>query len=68
MTDEKKQKNFVIRCGAAEAYLTKIEKRKNQPDVYIYDTKEKKKAKKFTEEEALAIAEKQQAVAIKLNK
>ena len=66
MTDEKKQKKFVIRCGAAEAYLTKIEKRKNQPDVYIYDTKDKKKAKKFTEEDAAAIAERQRAVMVKI--
>lgn len=63
---DKPVKNYIIRCGAAEAYLTKIEKRKNQPDVYVYDTKDKKKAKKFTEEEAAAIAERQRAVAVKL--
>ena len=63
---DKTVKNYIIRCGAAEAYLTRIEKRKNEPEVYCYSTKDKKKAKRFTEEEARAIAERQRAVAVKL--
>lgn len=59
-------KNYIIRCGGADAYLTRIEKKKNEPPVYVYDTKDKKKAKRFTREEAEEIAEKRQAVAVKL--
>ena len=63
---DKTEKNYIVRCGGADAYLTKIEKKKNEAPVYIYGTKDKKKAKRFTREEAEEIAEKRQAVAVKL--
>ena len=66
--EEKEQKNYVIRCGGADAYLTKIEKKRNEAPVYIYGTNDKKKAKRFTKEEAEEIAEKRQAVAVMIRK
>ena len=63
---DKTVKNYIIRCGAAEAYLTRIETSKKEPPVYVYGTKDKKKAKRFTEEEAREIAEKQRAVAVRM--
>lgn len=60
-------KKYIIKCGGADAYLTRIEKKKNEEPVYIYGTRDKKKAKRFTREEAERIAEKRQATAYKLN-
>ena len=62
------EKNYVIRCGGADAYLTKIEKKRNEAPVYIYGTNDKKKAKRFTKEEAEMIAEQRQAVAVMIRK
>ena len=62
------EKNYVIRCGGADAYLTKIEKKRNEAPVYIYGTNDKKKAKRFTREEAEEIAEKRKAVVVMIRK
>ena len=67
MTDEKEQKNFVIRCGGGvKAYLTKIVKKKGENPVYVYGTKEKNKAKRFTQEEALRLAEDRKGIAVRI--
>lgn len=65
---DKTVKDYIIRCGGVEAYLTRIETSKKEPPVYVYGTKDKKKAKRFTEEEALEIAQKQRAKAIRIRK
>ena len=44
-------KRWIVKSGAAEAYLTKID-----CGVYIYATKDKKKALKMTRKDAEAIA------------
>ena len=68
MTREYKKKEYIIRCGGAEAYLTDIQqKKKSEEPVYIYGTKDRKKAKRFTEEEARRIAGYCRAEMIKVN-
>lgn len=58
----KSEKNYILRNGAAPVYLTGIETVKGKPIIYHYDTKDPKKAKRFTEEEARELAEKRHAV------
>ena len=67
MPREYKKKEWIIKCGGAEAYLTKIETPKGQNTVYTYGTSDKRKAKRFTEEDAKRIAEERQAEMIKVN-
>ena len=58
----KSEKNYIIRNGGAPVYLTGIESVKGHPIIYHYDTKDPKKAMRFTEEEARDLAEKRHAV------
>lgn len=67
MPREYKKKEWIIKCGGVEAYLTKIETPKGQNTVYTYGTSDKKKALRFTEEDAKRIAEARQAEMIKVN-
>lgn len=59
---------FIIRCGAAEAYLTRIIKAKkdNEADTYVYGTKEKAKAMRFTEAEARKICRERRAEMVRV--
>lgn len=58
------KRNCIIKCGGAEAYLTAIEYQKGKSTVYTYGTSDKSKAMRFTEEDAVKIAEERQAVVI----
>lgn len=61
-----KKKDWVIKNGGAEVYLTSIETVKNHPIIYHYNTKDPKEAMRFTEEEAREIAQARKALAIKI--
>ena len=67
MPREYKKKEWIIKCGAAEAYLTAIEHPKGKDPVYTYGTSDKKEALRFTEEDAKRIAEERQGEMIKVN-
>lgn len=56
-------RNYIIRNGAEEIFLTKIENVKGI-DVYTYGSKDWKDAKRFTLTEARELARKRKAVAV----
>ena len=70
MSREYHKKEWIIRCGGAEAYLTAIEKgdrKKGEGPTYVYGTQDKKKALRFTEEEAWEICAQRKAEMIRVN-
>lgn len=67
MAREYKKHNYVIQCGGnTKAFLTEIRKPKGHPPVYVYGTKDPKKAMKFTKEEAEELAASRQGDAVEL--
>ncbi len=61
------KKEWIIKCGGAEAYLTEIiPEQLGHTPIYKYDKKNKKEAMRFTEEEARKIAKLRQAEMIKV--
>ena len=62
------KKDWVIRCGCdTEAYMTRIiPEQLGHTPIYVYGTKDRYKAMRFTETEAKELAKKRQAEAIKL--
>ena len=61
------KKEWIIKCGGAEAYLTEIiPEQLGHTPIYKYATKNKKEAMRFTEAEAKELAKKRQAEAIRL--
>lgn len=63
----KAKKEWIIKCGGAEAYLTEIiPEQLGHTPIYKYATKNKKEAMRFTEEEARKIAKLRQAEMIKV--
>ena len=68
MPREYKKKEWVIKCGGAEAYLTEIiPEQLGHTPIYRYGTKDKNKALRVTEEEARELAEKRHAEMVKVN-
>ena len=66
MKADNEQKNFVIRCGGGvKAYITQIIKKPDEPPVYVYGTKDKSKAMRFTQAEALKLAKDRKGTAVR---
>jgi hypothetical protein len=63
------KKEWVIRCGGdTKGYLTEIiPPKKGNSEIYVYGTKDKMKAMRFTKEEAERIAKLRQADMIQVN-
>ena len=63
------KKEYIIQCGGVSLamYLTKITKKKGHDTVYTYGSRDKRKALRFTQEEAEEIAEKRHAIILKVN-
>ena len=64
----KATKVWIIQCGgvAPPVYLTKITKKKGEAPVYVYGSRDKRKALRFEEEEAKELAEKRQAIMVQV--